>query len=325
MLVAQRLGMLLEEWHDAGGVDPATLAERIEGSVMVDSVDAFGVHTGLRTGVTLDPTEQGFLFDHRIDGTPVLPGVMGVEAFAEAAGLPWRDLVVTAVEDVEFLAPFKFYKDEPRTVTVEARFLPDGDGLVAECRLLGSRILPTSPDPVVTTHFTGRVLLRSERADLGDRPIPDDAAGVGADDLYEVYFHGPTYQVLDHARRNGDEVAGLLATDLPPNHQPGSGSTVTAPRLLELCFQTAGAFEIGTTGTMALPTRIGRVEYGSGPLDDGDPVTAVVVATDDGFTAEVVGDSGIVMRLTGYATVQLPGGLDEVAVEPIRMAMGRDG
>ena len=34
---------------------------------------------------SLDPAVQPFLHDHQIGGTPVLPGVMGIEAFAEAA------------------------------------------------------------------------------------------------------------------------------------------------------------------------------------------------------------------------------------------------
>ena len=63
---------------------------------------------------TLDPVGQPFLNDHRIDGTAVLPGVMGIEAFAEAASLlapeGWH---VDAVEDVDFLVPVKFYRDEP--------------------------------------------------------------------------------------------------------------------------------------------------------------------------------------------------------------------
>ena len=325
MLVAQRLGMLMEEWHPTGGADPSAWDVRIDDAVMIDAVESFGVHTGLTTSVTLDPTEQGFLFDHRIDGTPVLPGVMGVESFAEAASLPWAGLVVEAVEDVEFLAPFKFYKDEPRTVTVHARFRPDDGGLVAECRLVGSRVLPTSSDPVVTTHFTGRVRLRPGRPDLQDGAVPEDADGVSAPDLYEVYFHGPAYQVLDHAWRVDGEVAGALAADLPPNHQPPSRTTVTGPRLLELCFQTAGAFEIGTTGTMALPTRIGRVTYGSVALTDSEPATAVVVSSDSGFEARVVGEGGRTsLLLEGYETVRLPGGLDDALVEPIRAAMDTD-
>ena len=38
---------------------------------------------GLAVRTTLDPVEQSFLDHHRIDGTPVLPGVMGIEGFAE--------------------------------------------------------------------------------------------------------------------------------------------------------------------------------------------------------------------------------------------------
>ena len=73
------------------------------------------VHDGVVVETTLDPVEQPFLDDHRIDGTPVLPGVMGMEAFAEAARLLVPDHRVLAFEDVAFAAPLKFYRDEPRT------------------------------------------------------------------------------------------------------------------------------------------------------------------------------------------------------------------
>ena len=46
-----------------------------------------GQPAGLEIRTPLDPARQAFLDDHRIDGTPVLPGVMGMEAFAEAAAL----------------------------------------------------------------------------------------------------------------------------------------------------------------------------------------------------------------------------------------------
>ena len=72
----------------------------------------------------LDPATQPFLDDHRIDGTPVLPGVMGIEAFAEAACLLAPGWEVSAIEDVEFLDPFKWYRDEPRRVEVHVRAVP---------------------------------------------------------------------------------------------------------------------------------------------------------------------------------------------------------
>ena len=86
---------------------------------------------------------QAFLDDHRIDGTPVLPGVMGMEAFAEAARVLLAGWQVVALEDVELLAPVKFYRDEPRTLELRAQIRDGGDGtLVADCELVGRRTLP---------------------------------------------------------------------------------------------------------------------------------------------------------------------------------------
>ena len=42
---------------------------------------------------------------------------MGIEAFAEAALWMLPGWHVEAIEDVNFLAPFKFYRNEPRTLT----------------------------------------------------------------------------------------------------------------------------------------------------------------------------------------------------------------
>ncbi len=83
---------------------------------MVGKITGMGMYSGLTMETTLDPTVQPFLNDHRIDGTPVLPGVMGIEAFAEAALCVHPGWYVEAIEEVNFLAPFKFYRDQPRTV-----------------------------------------------------------------------------------------------------------------------------------------------------------------------------------------------------------------
>ncbi len=90
-------------YHPTGGLDPASgrrAARRADGrarSVAADVLDGLVVRT------TLDPAEQPFLDDHRIDGTPVLPGVMGMEAFAEVAaaararaGRSWRSRTSTS-------------------------------------------------------------------------------------------------------------------------------------------------------------------------------------------------------------------------------------
>ena len=78
------------------------------------------------------------------------------------------------------------------------------------------------------------------------------------DDVYRLYFHGPAYQVVAEGwQDDGAAVAGS-PTDLPPNHEPADLPTVLAPRLVELCFQTAGLWEAGRTGRLALPAHVER-------------------------------------------------------------------
>src|SRR4030095_9451024 len=124
----------------------------------------------------------------RIDGTPVLPGVMGIEGFAEAATLLFPDLRVTAVEDVEFLAPFKFYRGEPRTLTLQLVFPLEGEDVVAEARLVGRRTLPGQTEPQVTVHFKARVRLAAEMPEgAGEVRVPAaNGEAVGAEDIYRI-------------------------------------------------------------------------------------------------------------------------------------------
>ena len=124
VIVAGVLGMMAGEYDGNGGVDSEKLvAETVAHGPMVGTA-TLSVHDGLVARTTLDPTEQPFLNDHRIDGIPVLPGVMGMEAFAESARLLAPDHHVISVEDVAFNAPLKFYRDEPRSWLSRRSFDP---------------------------------------------------------------------------------------------------------------------------------------------------------------------------------------------------------
>jgi len=309
VVIGGRLGVLVDEWDEDGGLDPSAWHGA---SPLVGDATGPGIFGGLVVTTTLDPTAQPFLDHHRIDGVPVMPGVMGVEAFAEAAVLPLPSWHVEAVEDVRFLAPFKFYRDEPRTFTVEAQFCADGEHVVASCRLVGTRTLPNQPDPQRTVHFTGRVRLSpgtkapAEPADpLG---VPAAGRSVAATDIYRVYFHGPAFQVLEQVWP--EPAIGLLSGDLPPDHESAAAPLATSPRLLELCFQTAGMWEIGAMGRFALPEGFDRVRFPAAPATpDGRLVALVTPAAEgDRFDAEVRDEAGNVhARLDGYRTVELPG------------------
>jgi acyl transferase domain-containing protein/acyl carrier protein len=333
-VVAGRLGMMLAERDVTGGLDTsdealARLRSGASSGVMIGKLTGMGVYSGLTLETTLDPAEQPFLDDHRIDGTPVLPGVMGVEGFAEAATLLLPGLRVSAVEDVEFLAPFKFYRGEPRPFLIRALFRGDGeggDGIVADCALIGRRTLPGQAEPQETVHFRARVRLApeisSEMRSPAEAPSVLQTEGVQAGDIYRIYFHGPAYQVMESAWRSGDGVAGRMAGALPPDHQPQEMPTLMEPRLIELCFQTAGVGELGNRGKMGLPLHIDRVSTLRRP--NGGALTAVTRPRggDGAVDAYVVDEEGnLYVTLTGYRTIELPGGVDPGRLAPLQDAM----
>ena len=244
---------------------------------MTGRITGFAADGVLTVTTELDPARQAFLHDHRIDGTPVLPGVMGMEGFAEAAGVLAPGFQVVELEDVELLAPFKFYRDEPRTLILHALLRDGGDGtLVADCELIGRRALRGQGEQE-TRHFTGRVRLARKRRAAPKAAVPahnadDPPTEVGREAVYGVYFHGPAYQVLDRAWRDNGHVVGEFAGGLPADHEPAAQPTELAPRLIELCFQTAGVWELGDTGRMALPTHVDRVARFAGGKTKGRAV-----------------------------------------------------
>jgi acyl transferase domain-containing protein len=327
IVIGQSLGVLMKEWDATGGVDSST--ELPSPGPVLGRIAAAGLFGPMKIETTLDPKVQPFLFDHQIDGTPVLPGVMGIEAFAEAALALVPGWHIEAIEDVNFLVPFKFYRNEARTLTVEAVIRPQGDRLSAECRLVGHRLLPNQAEPQAVTHFTGRVLLTKHPSKPTVGPVVKAEGNlIESADIYRLYFHGPAYQVIQKAWWDGKRVIGLMADKLSSNHHPSELATLAAPRLIELCFQTAGIWEMGIDGAMGLPLQIDRLTFSTEISERVDrPLYAVVTrnSEDRSFEAEIVDARGNRhARFSGYRTVSVPDAMDPKKLEGLRAAMALD-
>jgi acyl transferase domain-containing protein/NAD(P)-dependent dehydrogenase (short-subunit alcohol dehydrogenase family)/acyl carrier protein len=329
IVIGQRFGVLMSEFDSTGGlaVDAAQISgARLQPGPMIGKVASAGLYSPVTIETTLDPTIQPFLHDHQIDGTPVLPGVMGIEGFAEAAQCLLPGLNVEAVEEVNFLAPFKFYRNEPRALTIEAVTHPCGDVVIADCRLLGRRTLPNQRDPQTTTHFAARVRLTKQAPTAVTVSVLGGPEGhiIEAADIYPLYFHGPAYRVIERAWWDGKRIVGLMAKALCNNHHPSELPTLMAPRLIELCFQTAGLWEMGVQGRMGLPLHLDRVSLTRDPERVEGRLYAVVTPNpgEGSFDAEVVDTNGNrYVQLCGYRTVAVPGAVDVGRLEALQAAM----
>jgi len=340
IVIAGRLGVMEKEWDSAGGLDTSasetlqrslasetSVPQSILAGPMIGKLAALGMQSGITIETMLDPAVQPFLHDHQIDGIPLLPGVMGIEAFAEAALCLLPGWHIAAIEDVNFLAPFKFYRNEPRAVTVETIIHPQNGTLLAACRLHGYRSLPNQSEPQVTRHFTAQVRLAKQpsKAVAVVAPLLPEGHVVEAADIYRLYFHGPAYQVVERAWWDGERMVGLMARGLPPNHMPSEPPTLMAPRLIELCFQTAGLWEMGSQERMGLPQHIDRVSSLLLPVPETEDTRFYAVVTSDdrgGFDAEVVDTKGTrYLQISGYRTVAIPSAVNAEGLKALQAAM----
>ena len=113
-------------------------------------------------------------------------------------------------------------------------------------------------------------------------------------------------------------MVGMMSASLPANHHPSDLPILMAPRLIELCFQTAGLWEMSAQGRMGLPLHIDQVSILQNPeLAQGALYAVVTPAPDEArFDAEVVDAAGAqYVKLTGYRTVALPNIVD---LEPLK-------
>ena len=147
---------------------------------------------------------------------------------------------------------------------------------------------------------------------------------IEAADIYRLYFHGPAYQVLERAWWDGNRMVGLMAKGLPNNHHPSELPVLMAPRLIELCFQTAGVWEMGVQSRMGLPQHIDRVSLLRSPDRAEGALYAVVTPNRDqgSFDAEVVdGGGNRYVQLSGYRTVSVPNSIDAEHLKALQTAM----
>jgi NAD(P)-dependent dehydrogenase (short-subunit alcohol dehydrogenase family) len=342
ILVGGELGMLLDPRDPDGGLDLERAGDKLKHDYPVaGQVINLDTHRGLTFEMELDPKVEPFLYDHAMDDTPLLPGVMGVEGFAEIASLIASDLgcakpcySVVSIEDVDFTAPLKYYRQQPRAATWRAVVSPEEGGLVAEVTLESTREIAATGAKQHATHFFGRVHLATRSEEQAEAPTALPPAWNGAAayggavapaDIYRVYFHGPAFQVLDGVQREGDVVVGKLNTDLPA-FTAAPVQMLTLPRLLELCLQTAGVWEIGKTGVLALPTAIDRVVVHQVPEKESALYAQMEPrsGSDDElcFDGRVVDKEGrVYLEMNGYRTARLPTSIDPEQVAPLKAAV----
>jgi NAD(P)-dependent dehydrogenase (short-subunit alcohol dehydrogenase family) len=283
VVVARRLGVLEERIARAEG---RTVALRPRGRHELEGSIRWSGNRLLRT-FTVDPDRERWLWDHAVDGTPVFPAVMGLDAFLRtASALVGPELAAARIERSTFRRAVKFFEGKPRElrVVIEPEDAAGGD-IRCSCvldtenrnRIEGGRVIhfgavvllgtrPADPRPSAGSITRGEGVVIAGGGDLAGSSR-DAAAAV-----YEHLFHGPGFQVLagfHHGGRRFEVGVGELA---------GGGELAPAgvALLAEMGMQTAGMWLLRSAGLAALPAAIGTLHVLGDPSGVG-PCRAVSV------------------------------------------------
>ena len=194
---------------------------------------------GFSAAVSADPG-QPYLSHHNV-GAPLLGTVMSLEAMAECAAhfcgrAPKGIVAVTAGKDCLIPAAKELlFTAEAGSDTFRA-CLTDGDDLLFSCTF--SFASPAAPAPQIP---------------------PIGAFPVTAETVYNCFFHGPAFRVVDRAQLSGDTLISRFNPAIPPLTLDPFRTSILPVRAIEFCLQTAGLLDIALHRYLSVPLSVGEV------------------------------------------------------------------
>ena len=199
-----------------------------------------------------------FLFDHAIEGTPYVPGVMGIETFMEAASA-LTGKTPGGLEDVHFYLPIKLLRRNPQAVRIKGREENGNVSMEIESDFINSKGVKMGN---TRRHFTARALKNFD-SKWNNFKTKVDLTGdyaVSKEQIYSKYFHGPSFQVLDGILKIDDNtVLGVYKKPAEVLFHDGPKNLIAYPMLIEAAFQTCGYRDLAVDNRMTLPDSIGKI------------------------------------------------------------------
>jgi len=340
VVISGSLGVLEQSSSENGGLDipkgDAALRAGTPIHQMLSHLTGYDPKTGVRLEAELNPEELAYLQDHSINGTPVLPGVIGIEGFSVAAkhissvlASDQAGFDIESLEDIRFMAPYKFYRNKSRILTWYGSAFRTPRGLTVQASLESDyKRWNGQVDHIV--HFEGLVHLTPQAPKsemIVEPPKWGKQKSVSAEEIYKLFFHGPSFQVLEAVQSSENMILGRFNKQIKGTHADNP-VLLTAPMLIELCFQTAGLWEVGATGMMALPQSVGLLKVYKQRINGAHIYAEVWPRKCNGqlsFDARVVDAKGnLFLEITNYQTSPLPNPAERVLAEPMKVLVTAD-
>jgi phthiocerol/phenolphthiocerol synthesis type-I polyketide synthase C len=198
----------------------------------------------------LDTTLFPFLADHRVEGTPILPGAAVIEMALAAARTRYPDASALELRDVELLRPIVFDRGARET---QCTLLPDGAWQLASRPRLADEALALHARAAVVAAAPDRRQRLEESGDV--REV------VGADTLYRLAAqlglgYGDSFRTIEEVRLIDEDCAVVKLRSVSAGQD-----WLLDPAAVDGAFQGLLALlcQTASNETGFLPRRFGRI------------------------------------------------------------------
>ena len=209
-----------------------------------------------------------YLADHLIDGCPVVPAAVVLEAIAESVALLWPDVLVTRVDNFQLLNGLQA-ESFPLSIQIEGR-PSETDPSAVDVRVFSEQVKGEALRP----HYRACVVL-GERL-RGAQKQAWKPASIPETDASEFYrrdlFHGPLFHVI---RSVSDLEKGRIRARFARSHPaqwvegaPVEQSWIFDPGWIDGVAQLAIIWARAFRDEVALPAGIGSIERFAEKLPD---------------------------------------------------------
>ncbi len=309
VVIAGKLGVLLESPLPAVLVDHkvypmiGSIKRNFDGSISTER--DFSLTTDL------------YLNHHRFDAVPFLPGVMGIELFAELAKLAYPKKVLSGFDNIEFNSAIKFLKDNPRALKARISY-----GKTPEVRIESDFIKDGKKLGDTKLHFKGTVVFGPRKAAEKSMVKLTKKQLINKGDIYKILPHGSLFQVLHSINTIDKEIIGTGSIPINNQFSWDIKELIANPLAIEAAFQAMGLLDIIKDDRLGLPYSVKQLTY----FDvAGEPeiIRGVKKGENDfgsTYDFEVLTKTGeVILKAEDYNTVKIPLAASLEIVENIRL------
>ena len=225
-----------------------------------------------------------YLADHAIEGTPYVPGVMGIETFMETATALTGN-VPQGLKNVHFYLPIKLLRNRPQAVRVIGKVNGNTADMEIESDFINSKGIKMGN---TRRHFTAQTM--NTFTSTWESVKADAMAGIGGvttvskEEIYQKYFHGPSFQVLEGILHVDNKVSLAQYHTTPrPQWNDGPRTLLANPMLIEAAFQCCGFQDMTIARKITLPDGISEVAILNNQVP---PATLFLYGVNKGTTAD---------------------------------------